>query len=307
MAATQQTPIVIPAYAPGWLARFLQNPVLQAELRHQWHVIETSRSGRGWIAVALLMLIPALLASLVYFFGGVVGWRGLPVVPVVDGGLFSFVFAVGWLLMVTMNVALYVVVLLVTLGLSASSITRERTGKTWDNLVLTNMDSRRIVLGKWWASVIAMWGDHLMIGLLRLGLVAWLVISYERYLGLPPAAFSLPAHIGYIPLLTLIVCAYTVLDATFTTALGVAIPLSEWPGAVVTVIVLGARLTATAAAVIWLMGMIHLIRTQGGLGFVPLGVGGLVGFALLTWAALRVAMWFAVRGQVSPPAQAAEQ
>lgn len=289
---------------PPWnapLRRFLQNPVLQAELRHQWFIIEQSRSGRGWIALAVLMLVPAMLSSLVYFIGGVIGWEGLPIVPVVDGGPIGWGFAVGWLLMMTMNVALYMVVILVTLGLSANSITRERAGKTWDSLLLTNMDARRIVLGKWWASVIAMWGDHFMIGLLRLGMIAWVIVSYDRVFSLPPAPLHLPVGLSYVPLLTLIVCAYTALDATFTTALGVAIPLTAWPGTLVAAVVLAVRALATGLAVVWLLRMIDMIRLEGGFGFVLVGLAGLFGFLLLTGAALRVAMAFAVRANVSPP------
>ena len=47
--------------------------------------------------------------------------------------------------MITMNIALYIVVILISLALSANSISREHTGKTWDILVLTNIDANTLI------------------------------------------------------------------------------------------------------------------------------------------------------------------
>ncbi|HRF99264.1 MAG TPA: hypothetical protein PLZ51_28825, partial [Aggregatilineales bacterium] len=74
-------------------------------------------------------------------------------------------------------------------------ITRERKGQTWDVLVLTNVDARQIVLGKWWASLVALWGDHAMIGFLRVGLVCGAVVSLEPFYGTKLA----PAPLGISP------------------------------------------------------------------------------------------------------------
>ena len=42
----------------------IDNPVMQAEFKHQRRVITTSRSGWFWIGPAMLMLVPALCLSL---------------------------------------------------------------------------------------------------------------------------------------------------------------------------------------------------------------------------------------------------
>ncbi len=301
MTLTKDAPLMTTTRKSSALDRFLANPVLTAELHHQWYILEKSRSGRGWIAIAVLMLVPAILASLVYFIGGVIGWSDIPTIPQLDRGLLHQVFTIGLLLMITMNVALYVVVILITLGLSAASITREKTGKTWESLLLTNIDSRRIVLGKWWASMLALWGDHLMIGLLRLGMVAWVIVAFAQNRGLPDAPFGLSIGLGYVLPLVIIASLYTFLDATFTAAIGVAIPLSEWSGTVVAAVVLAVRLTATAAAVWWFWGLIGLIRTYGGVAYLPFALAGLGVCVFVTIAMLRLAMFMAVRAQVSPP------
>ena len=47
---------------------FTEGIIARAELRHQRYVINASRSGRFWIALAVLMLLPAALMSITLFF-----------------------------------------------------------------------------------------------------------------------------------------------------------------------------------------------------------------------------------------------
>ncbi|HRF96278.1 MAG TPA: hypothetical protein PLZ51_13825, partial [Aggregatilineales bacterium] len=131
----------------GWW--FISDIITKAELRHQWYVLEKSRSGRAWIILAVLMLLPGVLVTLyllaIVFFG-------LPIYHLNpnNNDFISNLVDVGLVSLITMNVALYLIVILITLGLSNNSITRERKGQTWDVLVLTNVDARQVVLGKWW-------------------------------------------------------------------------------------------------------------------------------------------------------------
>lgn len=271
---------------------FKHNPVAQAELRHQRYVITSSRSGRMWIVLALVMLIPALLGSFYFLVAGLTG-------PIDVTQLINNLRGVGFVMMITMNMALYMVVILITLGLSANSIQREKNGKTWDTLLLTNIDARRIVWGKWWASLRAMWGDHLMVGLLRLGLVGWLVGVFSPIL--PDGIFGLAPGWAYIPPLVIITTLFTVVDAMFTAGLGVAVPLSNWSGSVTGGVVLTARLAAMAAWVWLYYFAAEQIRFSGGLHFVVPLLAGLIVYLIATWGVLRVAQMIAVRGEVSPP------
>ena len=135
------------------------NPVLSSEFRYQRFVIERSRSGRFWIFLAILLVAPSLLISLVYSTGllsnlfPVVEWHQIP-----DTWHLNMLYV-----LIVANVSMYAVVTLVTIGLSSSSIRREKVKHTWSLLRLTNVSSTEIVLGKWWASIRALNGDQAMV------------------------------------------------------------------------------------------------------------------------------------------------
>jgi ABC-type Na+ efflux pump permease subunit len=283
------------------------NVIARAELRHQWYVMAKSRSGAGWIALATIMLLPAFLTGLAFFVAALIGDGG----ALLNGrafegdqeGIGPRLLSLGITLLVTMNVALYAVVTMVTVGLAGNSITRERHGRTWDALLLTNIDARQIVLGKWWATLMALWGDHLMIGLLRIGLIAYLLVAFSEVI---PTVGDLPHSLAYLLPLAAITLLFTAVDTAFSAALGVAVPLSNFPTPITAAIVLAARVLGMIAGfyLFWVMG--QTISDGGGLRYLIPAAIGLCGFALLTYVALRAAQWVAVRGEVSPPARRGE-
>jgi hypothetical protein len=279
-------------------ALFSDNPVAQAELRHQRHVITTSRSGRGWIILSVLMLAPAALAALILIFGGLLE-LSLEVDFLAGGSLVEWGVELSLVMLITMNFALYFVVTMVTFALSANSITREKQNRTWDTLLLTNLDARRIVWGKWWASLQSLWGDNLMVGFLRLGLAGWFIMEHAHRL--EPGPFGLSPGLTYVPVLLLLALAYTAFEAAFTAALGVAAPLSGWPTSVTVAAALGARLTAVVVGSVVLLGVLRLIIHSSGFTFLPLALSGLVLLAVITMVTLWLAQIVAVRGEVSPP------
>lgn len=284
----------VSAKSPARMLNFRQNPIAKAEFRHQRHVLNTSRSGIFWIILASIMLIPAILYGMV-MYGAVLFGFNLPSVD--QYTLFGQVLSWLFVMLLTMNFALYGVVTLITLGLSAQSITREKSGGTWDTLVLTNIDARTIVLGKWWASLRALWGDHFMVLLLRLGILGQVLLFIRQNAGNLPLDVSVGVAL-VIPA-TLLIIAITVLDAAFTVALGVAIPLSN----------AGGGLVIGAAATMRILGFIGLIYMAWDLGgrlvngetWFLVGVLWVIGFIIATWLSLYMAEWLAVRGQVSAP------
>jgi len=187
------------------------NPVLIAELKHQRFVIQRSRSGWLWIVLAAAMVVPALLASVV--FSGVVllipfAPSILQVINDTGGTWFSILMIV--------NLSLYPVVTLVTLGLSANSVRREKVGNTWDSLRLTHMSNHRIVRGKWLASLRAMWFDHLMATIVRIGWVSLILLSGISILKIGSA--SAATHFIILAIITIL---YGFLDAALTASLGI--------------------------------------------------------------------------------------
>ena len=65
-----------------------------------------------------------------------------------------------------------------TIVLTGNSITREKEAQTWEMLVLTGIDARQIVRGKWWATIQRQLPRYLLLGLLRTGATAAIAISF---------------------------------------------------------------------------------------------------------------------------------
>lgn len=268
----------------------MDNIIAQAEFRYQRYVLNTSRSGPAWILAAIVMLLPALVMSLlVYIYGlGIFDVDGF--VTNLDESPLWIPYQLGSAAFMTMNLALYPVVILITLGLSARSITRERENRTWEILLLTHVTARQLVMGKWWASLRALWGDHVMIALLRLGLIGTIVAAEYHSAGF----FERAPH---ILALTLFMLAFTAVDAAFTAALGIAIPLSNLPGSITMAIVIAVRVTVIIVAFFYTV-IVFLIFISGG-PYVLLSVFGLLAGIGITWATLLAARYSAVRGQAT--------
>jgi len=167
------------------------------------------------------------------------------------------------------------------------------------------VNARQLVLGKWWATLRALWGDHLMLVLLRLGLVVWLVVELTH---LVSASATTPAWMDSSlsqPLsllaLTLLVVLYTLIDAGFTAALGVLSAVIDLSSAVVATAAIAFRLVMSIGMVMMPMVLSTWLRPYSNAASL---LGGLLGagvFALLTWGVLHWGQVFAVRQQVLRP------
>jgi hypothetical protein len=185
-----------------------------------------------------------------------------------------------------MSIAQYTVVTLVTMGLSANSIRREKAGNTWDSLRLTGIGERYIVLGKWWASLRALGGDHGMVTILRMGLVTVFMTTFPTTLN---AMWQLEptSHLDKMPTLLLLTILYGVLDAALTAALGVvaAVP-NEAAGAVVGSLATGIRIAVMVAAGVWLLMTLHVAVNASMAMVYGMSLVGLLLYILLIVASL---------------------
>lgn len=288
------------------IQRLDANPVAHVELQHQWNVMEKSRSGRVWILLALVLLLPALSATLMFFGAALLGYR-MPV-PVLFSEIRSLsqsLETAGQLTMMTMNIAQYLVVMLVAYGLSNNSINREKRGKTWENLLLTDISARKIVIGKWWASLRALYGDHIVVGLLRLGMLVYLLDAFGRFIltppptGVMPESFILPA--GQLLILGLFVLLFTAIDTGMNTAMGLTVALMDVPGAVGLLIFGLMRAVATFLGVWFIINTINLVWYRGDALYVVYASAFLISYGLLTWGMLRLAQIAAVVGSNASP------
>lgn len=276
----------------------MKNPVLVAELRHQRYVINTSRAGTIWIALALVLVIPALLTTFYYI---AVALLGLPVEPPpftvdlienwTDGLLL-----LGVVVLFTMNIAQFIVVTLVSFGLAANSIQREKKGGTWDVLVLTNVRARQLVTGKWLASMWALNGDHAAIALLRIGFLCFVMTALMPTLA-PDFALSRWDLLALIGLIT----AFTALDAMMNTASGMAATLSQTPASVTVMLFGFGRLLCVAYGLWWFINTVIQLVEPDGIHYMVYGLGGLVVYSFAVFGVLWLGQWIAVReSQVSP-------
>lgn len=259
---------------------------MQAELRHQQRVIQSSRSGWFWVVLALLMLAPALITTLVLLAAALLG---IDLEPAFAVPPLNTLGQVGIISLMIMQVALYIVVTLVTLALADASISREQTARTWESLLLTNMSARQIVQGKWWATLRALWGDHVLVWFLRLGFVTYLDI-----LGSDP---DLPQPARLLTGLA-VITAITLADSALTAVLGILPPVSGRNPVVMT-LALALRLAVSIIVLIVSFGIGMLVHEWNPLlvGAVMAGMGL---YTLATWGMLRFAEWAAVRNLVSP-------
>ena len=269
---------------------FRNNIIAQAEFRHQRYVIENSRSGRTWIALAVLMLLPALLVSLALLISVILnlGWGKYFVDP--EGSLIGILVQVSSISMITMNIALYLVVILVTLGLSYNSIAREHTNRTWDVLLLTNVNAPTLIMGKWWGSLRSMGGDHFMLVILRIGLIA-------QFIDTGDLTISFPGRLLMMVMFCLLAYSFTVIDAALTVALGVASAVSPYGRSSTIVVVLGVRFIGVLAGIVGIYTLPFAILSRWEFGV--LAVVFLLSFMLVTGLVLWVGQWIAVKGQVS--------
>ncbi|MBC7814295.1 MAG: hypothetical protein H7175_24280 [Burkholderiales bacterium] len=253
-----------------------------------------------WIWLAYLLLVPALIVSALLFVGVMVGAylpNGLHVVH----DTLNRLHGLPLLPLLAMNVAMYMVVTLVTLALGAESIRREKTGRTWETLLLTNADARQIVLGKWWATVRAMWRDHAIIIVLRVGLLAWLLSGFHAFMVYPDLPSGVSPVAAFLLLFTLIVTAYTLLDAALSAALGVLGPLVSDHNAIAVTIVFALR---TLGIVLTIVLPLWTASSYPPYTIMAYILGAIVVIALypvLIWGVLRAAQIAAIRQQAAHP------
>jgi len=195
--------------------RLIKNPIATFEIQHTPHQL-------AWLnRVAFLVGIPIALwvISLLVWLA----WRHTPeqftqLDPVLD-----------WLqtpvmLLVVLGILLHIQTIAQTLNMSVSTkIRRTHTG-AWESLLMTGIDARRLVYGRWWAVVRLTWRRFLMLGVIRAGAVLGLGMvlmnngtrSFVYLDAGPSSAPGLDAALA-----ALFVFALTLVNGAFTAAAGV--------------------------------------------------------------------------------------
>jgi hypothetical protein len=203
--------------------------------------------------------------------------------------------------MIAMSISLYVVVMLVTFGLSMNSISREKQGKTWEALLLTGVDARQLVWGKWWATVRTLWKDYALVWLLRLGMIVWLIVVTDGEFYYRTVVPQFSPEMVYLLVTAFMVAVYTVLDAMLTAALGQIIALGDRRTGIVVFFGFAIRLFTLLFPVIVPMIVFTRREVHEASFYIGFWALCLLAYGAFIWVLLRIGQWLAVRQQALPP------
>ena len=143
----------------------------------------------------------------------------------------------GFLLM--MNVIAFPLVVIRTISTANQSMVDERTGKTWELLMLTGVGSWRLILGKWLGTMRFMLRDYVWLFALRGGVLVWGIahinmtdiyggsVMYRRTESSVTVLDMSIAHEMFVPVL-LLIAGFLVLELMLSSALGIATGIFDW-------------------------------------------------------------------------------
>lgn len=274
------------------------NPIFAAERRYQGYVIRTNRSSNLSIALALLLLIPALIMAVYSFFAVAFFGVDLPTVPIFNEirTTGDSLYTIGALTLVTMNLAHYLVVALISSGLAIFSVQREYRNHTWDLLVLTRVSAWQIASGKIAASLWVLRRDIMIVTVLRIGLIAFL-LDFIR----PAYQITVGLNAAQVLIVSIFVIVWTMLDMMLSVATATASALIPQGRIVLMPMAFAARAVTTFGGVIWIGRVIHLLYAKPAhLDYVVVGILGIAVFAGLAIGALKIAEFSAQVAHASP-------
>ena len=240
----------------GTLSR-LRNPIALRERAHQQHSAHVFGSRRLQAAYRIIYY-PALTLTLVVFLSEL----GAALQPGDDRSA-ALVLHVAVIFALVVAVLMHLYLLLQTLLRASASMVREKQAGIWEELILTGTDARRLIVGKWWATLQGTLGGFALLIPLRAGVVVWLGAVFDRSQILnieavssyvPPTTLAFLATFPVIAVFTLggsmLIAAVSVLASTLSRTLVQALALAF----TLTVLVFGGTLG--------LLGVVHVASAQ---------------------------------------------
>ncbi len=305
------------------------NPVTRAERSYQAGMTLPRGARRFAVLLSLLLIVALITHGALLIAPQVAVLTGVPARDLTEA-------LRGWL--GTSAVVIAVLIMFQHLSfaassvqLSAAAIAREKQARTWESLVLTGVDARRIIVGKWAATLATQWQNYRLLLALRFGIVLWMGLgSYtiELYPSFEPPSIPVvlvfAVVIAVFPLIyAAFMAAVGLLGALLTTGTTAAVRVAMllYVGSIALSFVLVTMLlvpVASAAAGSWSAmfsplfvtpldgGMLTLVGMIAGQGApsaeYALGmILCVVEYALLALLTLRVAQALAVHQRALPP------
>jgi hypothetical protein len=166
----------------------VENPILQFE--HKRNLAMARKHSRyqirKWAYAALIFLTLCSLGALILF----------PNVPLVAAHQVSFIAV---LLLIGQTI-ISLGLLLRTLVRATLTAGRERiSASNWEAFVLTGVDARTVILGKWKAVIRSCWREYLLLGILRVVIFPVALILHEMHSDHPYLAIGQYSLSNFIP------------------------------------------------------------------------------------------------------------
>lgn len=211
------------------------DPIIAAEQLYQERALSRRRSRWWWAIPRQVFLTLAWFSTafvIVAQFGS--GLRLFTLYEIPNTPAIQILSFLCWILLPALTLLPTTVMLhfglqLRTLLWTSNSITREKTTGTWDLLLLSGVDARRIVRGKWLATVRRSLPAYLRLSLLRWAVIVWVIefsrlqIDFSFLSGGRVIDFNgyyEPFSIWLVLMIGAFVLAFTLVNLLFTAAIG---------------------------------------------------------------------------------------
>ncbi len=221
---------------------FPNNAVMKAELAFQRR---STRAGGCLVYLLGFLLYLSLLSALGVYVCALL-------TAVFQTNLLEPLKAVGFfpILLIIFATIWHFILMFRTLMLAANSISREKQAQTWETLVLTGIDARQIVRGKWWATVQKQWPLYALLAILRVGAVIWFAYSQGVPFRYYQGVLVLLPGVADILLAGVLISLFTFMNLLFTAACGVMGSASAQRGTMAALSGIANRLAMTLGPVV---------------------------------------------------------
>ncbi len=247
------------------LAISSDNVINQAERRYQ---IRSAKRLKPWRRRLSRIIIWILITFALTLFGGLLVASFMQLDPTLFGRAFGSLLN----LLVVFTITQHFYLMFQTMVLAGNSISREREAGTWELLVLTGINARQIVRGKWWAVIENQLPRYCLLALLRIGATTAFILNMAanfRY-----SARSLQGYIQLSNDMTILFVgvfgiAFTLANLGLSAACGVlgSVPSQRGTLGVVRGFIL--QIMLTIVPVVILLYSIRIFYTFGSIQGVP--------------------------------------
>lgn len=305
------------------------NPIARAELTHQQRTV-LDHKWRRWPVIFGVGLGAALLSTAGLLVASPLSdLLGVPFDELDEAlrGWFSTV----TVLMAALLTSHHLSFSSAALQVASTAIAREKQARTWEDLLLTGVDARKIIYGKWWATARTLWQAYRPLLGLRFGVGVWMGLSSGMARISPTYYTPPPLNVLLIALATAV---FPLCYSAFTVSVGVlasllvrnettayrlasalqfamvvfslslvlvslSVPVTNYDSGAASLIP-ALFITPLDGGMLGLIGIIATDLLSSTFYLVGLALC-IVLYAALTWAVLRTAQGFAVRQRALPP------